>query len=443
MAYGMIGLSLLLYGGIVVLSYVGKDHRGSVGSGSGSGSFADDLDDLGADAAGSAWGATLDGARAGLDEEDGVDHRGPGVISGIGGGVDKDETDHGHDSDDSHVESHVAGDPVAEAAGITSETGAGNGRGGLGGHRKRASEDAFRDAEAQVRRARAVNRLVGMDKVDQYLAKRHAHKAAAAAGGHGHVAPRGGGGGDGGHRARDGWVASSRSASDRDHTDTKFYDQYLKKMLEKKPPYPLLKGFLHRVIDLYPDSRLWFDGGAGTCGTMEALAAAGKDVKGVEISDVRKTSCAGMARQGRVVQGTLDRIPYPDDAFDVVFSSEVLEHVPPNLAAASVRELVRISRGDIFVTISLRRSGLDPKRGPTKVHLTVRPREWWEKLFIEAGCEVNKANLAAFEQYDETKFGTRPNFFSFKCEKRSHGARDDEHDGEGGGGVDHEDHGHI
>lgn len=49
---------------------------------------------------------------------------------------------------------------------------------------------------------------------------------------------------------------------------------------------------------------------------------AGKDVKGVEISDVRKTSCAGMSRAGRVVQGTLDKIPYPDDAFDVVFSSE-------------------------------------------------------------------------------------------------------------------------
>ena len=53
----------------------------------------------------------------------------------------------------------------------------------------------------------------------------------------------------------------------------------------------------------------------------------------MEISDVRKTSCAGMSAAGRVVQGTLDKIPYPDDAFDVVFSSEVLEHVPPNLAA--------------------------------------------------------------------------------------------------------------
>jgi len=58
-----------------------------------------------------------------------------------------------------------------------------------------------------------------------------------------------------------------------------------------------------------------------------------------------------------------------------------------------VRELVRIAKGDVFVTISLRRSGLDPKRGPTKVHLTVKPREWWQGLFEQAGCEVNAAAL--------------------------------------------------
>jgi hypothetical protein len=71
-------------------------------------------------------------------------------------------------------------------------------------------------------------------------------------------------------------VAGSAKASDRDIPDTKFYDQYLKNMLQKKPPYPLLKGFLQRVIDLYPESTTWFDGGAGTCGTMEALLEAGR-----------------------------------------------------------------------------------------------------------------------------------------------------------------------
>ena len=153
-------------------------------------------------------------------------------------------------------------------------------------------------------------RLVGMDKVDAYLAKRAAqkHKAPRGIGGHagghavgGHGAGGHGAGGHagGGHAARDKWVAGSTTPHDNSKTDPKFYDAYLKKMLEKKPPYPLLKGFLQRVLDLYPDSKTWFDGGAGTCGAMEAMLEAGKDVKGVEISNVNKTSCAAMALRGK------------------------------------------------------------------------------------------------------------------------------------------------
>ena len=410
MAYGMIVMSFGLYAAVVAISYVGKDytrpHLPPIVSDAEDGDLGG-FDDL------SSTSSTSSSIHGGVHEEDGGDdHPSLGEVNaavlGGGGGGEGGSGDGGRGG--------IAGVGGGEGVTTTTTTTAASTAGGK--HHKRASDDAWKSAAAEVNKARAVNRLIGMDKVDHYLAKRREHKAAAASGG-----------GGGGHKLRDTWVAGSRTAGDKDRTDTKFYDQYLKKMLEKKPPYPLLKGFLHRVIDLYPDSHtLWFDGGAGTCGTMDALLNAGKDVKGVEISDVRKTSCAGMYNAGRVVQGTLDKIPYPDDAFDVVFSSEVLEHVPPALAAASVRELVRITRGDIFVTISLRRSGLDPKRGPTKVHLTVRPREWWEKLFIDAGCEVNKANLRAFDEYDESRYGTRPNFFSFTCDKKKRGG------GSGGGG---------
>ena len=50
--------------------------------------------------------------------------------------------------------------------------------------------------------------------------------------------------------------------------------------------------------------------------------------------------------RGRVQQGQLHRIPHADASFDVVFSSEVLEHVPPNYAQSSVNELARIAKGD-------------------------------------------------------------------------------------------------
>ena len=62
-------------------------------------------------------------------------------------------------------------------------------------------------------------------------------------------------------------------------------------------------------------------------------------MRGIEISDVRKTSCKELAKEGVVETGVLNDLSrFEDKQFDVVFSSEVLEHVPthwPNKASKS------------------------------------------------------------------------------------------------------------
>ncbi|CAL6365551.1 unnamed protein product [Bathycoccus prasinos] len=227
-----------------------------------------------------------------------------------------------------------------------------------------------------------------------------------------------GGGGRTQSAHRRGWVASSSSSSNSNNNkpDKKFYDVYLKNAIENKPAYPLLKGFLRTVLEAYPESRTWFDGGAGTCGTMKALRSGGENTK-----------------EGVVETGVLNDLSrFEDKRFDVVFSSEVLEHVPTHLAEQSVKELVRIAKKDVFVTISVRRSGLDPKdpKKPAIVHLTVWPREKWEKAFVKAGCEINREALKKFEKYDETKYGARPNFFAFTCHHHQKGTTEEEKEDE-------------
>jgi len=248
----------------------------------------------------------------------------------------------------------------------------------------------------------------------------------------------GGGGGRTPSAQRRGWIASSSSSnsgsgSNNNKPDKKFYDVYLKNAIENKPAYPLLKGFLRTVLESYPASRTWFDGGAGTCGTMRALRSAGKIVRGIEISDVSKTSCKELAKEGVVETGVLNDLSrFEDKRFDVVFSSEVLEHVPTHLAEQSVKELVRIAKKDVFVTISLRRSGLDPKdpKKPAIVHLTVWPRERWERAFEKQGCVVNREVLRKFDRYDETRYGAKPNFFAFTCHagEEEEEEREEEHE---------------
>uniref|UniRef100_A0A061S1W0 Methyltransferase type 11 domain-containing protein n=1 Tax=Tetraselmis sp. GSL018 TaxID=582737 RepID=A0A061S1W0_9CHLO len=148
---------------------------------------------------------------------------------------------------------------------------------------------------------------------------------------------------------------------------------------------------------------------------MEAAIKAGRRVRGVELSDVSQTTCRELHRQGLVQQGPLHKIPFPNSTFDLVFTSEVLEHVPPALAEASVRELVRVARRDVFATISLRPSALDRPGRPPKVHLCVRTRDWWERLFERAGCARNEDAFRRFQQYDKAGRPISPHFFIYTC----------------------------
>ena len=126
-----------------------------------------------------------------------------------------------------------------------------------------------------------------------------------------------------------------------------------------------------------------------------------------------------------VKQGSLTSIPYPSKKFDLVFSSEVLEHIPEVDIPKVVRELCRVSKGDLFLSISLRRSGLDPlPPEPPNVHVTVKPREWWEEQFnTHAGCTVDKAALSALDEDLQAKKANgitvhrydKASFFAFSC----------------------------
>mmetsp|Transcript_39065 Transcript_39065/g.124369 ORF Transcript_39065/g.124369 Transcript_39065/m.124369 type:complete len:235 (+) Transcript_39065:1965-2669(+) len=144
------------------------------------------------------------------------------------------------------------------------------------------------------------------------------------------------------------------------------------------------------AVALFPEAVSILDAGAGNCAATRQIASAGKDVRAVEFSQFAvKKLCADLG--DRVVAAPLKNLPYPNSSFDLVFSSEVLEHIPEGDVDKSISELVRVSKGDLFLTISLRRAGGDPhfpKRA--KIHVTVQPRVWWHKKFVDHGCTLNE-----------------------------------------------------
>ena len=199
------------------------------------------------------------------------------------------------------------------------------------------------------------------------------------------------------------------------HSDRDFYTSYQSSVLNSRKPFAVDKGFFNIVEQYYFNKKIWLDAGAGTCGTIREIEKKGHKVFGIELSDVCTTRCNNYARSGQVLSAGLDNIPFPSNSFDLVWSTEVLEHVPTNLINRSVAEIVRVARRDIFVTIAMKRSGFDPPP-PEKprIHLSVLPRSFWDAMFKTHGCKVNK-DLR--EKLKNMMF-RKATFFPYICEER-------------------------
>lgn len=153
------------------------------------------------------------------------------------------------------------------------------------------------------------------------------------------------------------------------------------------------------------------DAGTGNGALVRLMRDHGKSAWGIELSRaVLEKECPDMLAKGYVEPGILTNLPYEDNTFDLVFSADVLEHIHPEEADMVVKELIRVSRRHIFLSISL--------KGHTKAtaendqeanrHTMLRPRTWWEAIFTKYGAVPNREMSWAMQEKD-TMY-TRENF---------------------------------
>ncbi len=127
-------------------------------------------------------------------------------------------------------------------------------------------------------------------------------------------------------------------------------------------------GHLGRILDI----------GCGKGGLVDSLTKCGYDVTGIDVSEVAikycRTHCAG-----NFLRGSILSLPFPDDSFDTIISTNCLEHLAEKDIHPAVCEVNRVVIRKVYLRIVTR---LDrDKKSP----LTRKPRRWWEIHFLESG----------------------------------------------------------
>jgi len=104
---------------------------------------------------------------------------------------------------------------------------------------------------------------------------------------------------------------------------------------------------IEQTLELVPsDVESVLDAGCGDGAVSNALVDRGMRVVGVDISSVALRHFRG---HGSIA--SLDALPFRDASFDLVLCSEVLEHLPDALYPAALRELGRVTKRYVLVTV--------------------------------------------------------------------------------------------
>ena len=130
-----------------------------------------------------------------------------------------------------------------------------------------------------------------------------------------------------------------------------------------------------QAMTAYPDARSTLDFGCGNGVAVRRMRAAGHAWYGLEYS---QTAFDKYLAEPCFHLG--DTRQFEDRQFDMTYSTEVLEHIPAETVEEVIQGICRVTARYLFMTISLR-----PSSDNNRYHCTLRPRAWWEDVFVRHG----------------------------------------------------------
>lgn len=120
------------------------------------------------------------------------------------------------------------------------------------------------------------------------------------------------------------------------------------------------------------------DVGCGMGALVRELLKQGGDAYGVDVSSVAAAQCNRSA-PGRFHAGSILALPFPDESFDTLISTDCLEHLAPGDVPLALSEMRRVCRRNVYLCVAT----MPDRDGHW--HLTVEKRGWWETAAFSAG----------------------------------------------------------
>lgn len=137
-------------------------------------------------------------------------------------------------------------------------------------------------------------------------------------------------------------------------------------------------------------------------GLMEAWAADKKPPSffhGIDISMLAVKEGFALGRE--IICGSVKHLPYKDKSFDLVVSSDTLEHIEPEDVDQAINEIVRVAKEYLFMQICTKEDMCHWKRLIGKpLHRTIKPLDWWLNKFL---CYLNHPEVIALD-YKKSSF---------------------------------------
>lgn len=132
-------------------------------------------------------------------------------------------------------------------------------------------------------------------------------------------------------------------------------------------------GFAETLINKYRIGGRCLEIGAGNGILINELQSRGIQVHGLDIT------MTGFKAKTIGIEAPAWETGLPDKSYDYTFSKDTLEHIPENRILQTIKELDRITKKATIHEISTREAVKDYNNH--KVHLTVRPIDWWRQQF--------------------------------------------------------------